>query len=110
MLRREPLRADMVADEPRIAPVAPLHLSVRNAAAVWGVCEKTFRKRLDVEGGSIRTLREGNRLLVPLAEMRRVSREEIEKAAAQEKTPRDSGGVAKGNVEHPQTANLKVTR
>lgn len=81
MLKREPIRPDMIAEEPRIAPVEPIHLSVRDAAAVWGVCEKTFRQLLKSEGGPIRTINAGNRVLVPLAELRRVSREEIEKDA-----------------------------
>ncbi|MGA2302248.1 MAG: hypothetical protein ABSG77_16325 [Candidatus Acidiferrum sp.] len=52
-------------------PVTALAVSIERAAAMaGGVTSRHFRKQLDIEGGPIRTVRMGNRVLIPVDELR----------------------------------------
>lgn len=48
----------------------PLAVSIERGAAMVGVTPRHFRKQLDKEGGPIRTVRMGNRVLIPVDELR----------------------------------------
>jgi hypothetical protein len=50
--------------------VTALAVSIERGAAMVGVTPRHFRKQLDTEGGPIRTVRMGNRVLIPVDELR----------------------------------------
>jgi hypothetical protein len=47
-----------------------LAVGIERGAAMVGVTPRHFRKQLDTEGGPIRTVRMGNRVLIPVDELR----------------------------------------
>jgi hypothetical protein len=49
---------------------SPLAVGIERGAAMVGVTPRHFRKQLDTEGGPIRTVRMGNRVLIPVDELR----------------------------------------
>lgn len=48
----------------------PLAVSIERGAAMVGVTVRHFRKQLDTDGGPIRTVRMGNRVLIPVDGLR----------------------------------------
>lgn len=48
----------------------PLAVSIDRAAAMVGVTGRHLRTQLDIEGGPIRTVRMGNRVLIPVDSLR----------------------------------------
>jgi hypothetical protein len=48
----------------------PLAVSIDRAAAMVGVTGRHLRTKLDIEGGPIRTVRMGNRVLIPVESLR----------------------------------------
>ena len=60
-----------------------LAVSIERGAAMVDVTPRHFRKQLDTEGGPIRTVRMGNRVLIPVDELRNYL-----KPAAEEIKPR----------------------
>lgn len=51
-------------------PVTALAVSIERGAAMVGVTSRHFRKQLDTEGGPIRTVRMGSRVLIPVESLR----------------------------------------
>jgi len=51
-------------------PVTALAVGIERGAAMVGVTPRHFRKQLDTEGGPIRTVRMGNRVLIPVESLR----------------------------------------
>lgn len=51
-------------------PVTSLAVGIERGAAMVGVTPRHFRKQLDTEGGPIRTVRMGNRVLIPVESLR----------------------------------------
>lgn len=49
---------------------APLAVSIERGAAMVDVTSRHLRKQLDIEGGPIRTVRMGNRVLIPVDSLR----------------------------------------
>lgn len=47
-----------------------LAVGIERGAAMVGVTPRHFRKQLDTEGGPIRTVRMGNRVLIPVESLR----------------------------------------
>jgi len=47
-----------------------LAVSIERGAAMVGVTSRHLRKQLDTDGGPIRTVRMGNRVLIPIDELR----------------------------------------
>ena len=50
--------------------VSPMAVSIERGAAMVGVTSRHLRKQLDAEGGPIRTVRMGNRVLIPVESLR----------------------------------------
>ncbi|QDT04358.1 hypothetical protein K227x_27490 [Rubripirellula lacrimiformis] len=59
-----PIRPDMVIDGCSVAPVHPIAVSVRTAASMLSLSERTMAKI--ISDGEIQTAKVGNRRLVPV--------------------------------------------
>lgn len=57
-----------------------LAVGIERGAAMVGVTPRHFRKQLDTEGGPIRTVRMGNRVLIPVDELRNYLKPAAEEA------------------------------
>ena len=73
-------------------PVTALAVSIERGAAMVGVTPRHFRKQLDTEGGPIRTVRMGNRVLIPVDELRNYLKPAPTADEAEEKKRTRAGG------------------
>lgn len=77
-------------------PVTVLAVGIERGAAMVGVTSRHLRKQLDTDGGPIRTVRMGNRVLIPVESLHeylgtRSATSQSRNAAREEKPVRRRG-------------------